>query len=159
MKIAIGCDHIVTNLKTKIVKNLVEKGFIIYDCGTHDSERTHYPMYGHCVGTLIAEKKVDLGIVICGTGVGISNAANKTKGIRCILTKCPLVAKAARENYDANVLAMGGEIINVGLMLRIIDQFINAKYLKNNDKSIEIINNKINHNNYSLEIFKNELQK
>ncbi|MDQ0513857.1 galactose-6-phosphate isomerase [Mycoplasmoides fastidiosum] len=159
MKIAIGCDHIVTPIKNKIVEKLVEAHHEVYDCGTHDLERTHYPLYGHAVSTLVAQQKVDYGIVICGTGVGIANSCNKVKNIRCVLTKTPLIAQQARTQYDANVLAMGGEIINFGLMWTIIQNFINTKFNQENSGIIDKINGKISFENYQTDLLAEQLQK
>ena len=78
MKIAIGCDHIVTPIKDNVIKTLEKQGHTVIDCGTYDLVRTHYAMYGFEVARQVATKKADFGVVICGTGVGITNSASKT---------------------------------------------------------------------------------
>ena len=143
MKISIGCDHIVTEIKNEMVKYLREKGHEVFDEGTHDSERTHYPIYGRKVGLRVLKKEADFGIVICGTGVGISNAASKVPGIRLSLVRDVLTAKMAREKLNANVLGLGGRITGMGLIQNITDEFLTAQYNKTaeNEKLIERINN------------------
>ena len=143
MKISIGCDHIVTDIKNEVVKYLKENGHDVFDEGTYDSERTHYPIYGRKVGLRVREKEADFGIVICGTGVGISNAASKVPGIRLSLVRDVLTAKAARKYLNANVLGLGGRITGIGLIQNITDEFLNTKYEKTeeNERLIERINN------------------
>lgn len=132
--IAIGCDHIVVSLKYQIVNLLKSKGYKVIDCGTFDKDRTHYPIYGQKVGLLVSNKKVDFGIVLCGTGVGIINAVNKTKGIRGVLVHDILTAEAARKEYDANVIGFGGNIVGIGFIENAIDVFSNTKFNKQNMK-------------------------
>lgn len=128
MKIAVGCDHIVTEIKNDVVKYLQKKGIEVIDCGTYDKERTHYPIYGKRVGEKVALKEADLGIVLCGTGVGITNAANKIKGIRCVLTQDVSVVKYAREVLNANVLGFGGRVSGIGMIEDLIDTFLETPY-------------------------------
>jgi galactose-6-phosphate isomerase len=157
MKIAIGCDHIVTPMKDHMVKYLTNQGYKVIDCGTYGNIRTHYPIYGFEVARQVVNKKVDLGIVICGTGVGITNAAQKTKGARVVLTREVEIAKKARELYNANILGMGGNITGIGLMERIADTFLNAKYLGANKNNLKIIDSLIKNKNYDVNQFKKEI--
>ena len=130
MKIAVGCDHIVTDTKNEVVKYLREQGHEVFDEGTYDFERTHYPIYARKVGLRILNKEVDFGIVICGTGVGISNAAGKVPGVRISLVRDVLTAKMARKNLNANVLGLGARITGIGLIQNIIDEFLAAEYVE-----------------------------
>lgn len=142
-KIAIGCDHTVTPFKDQIAKALKDQGHSVIDCGTYNLERTHYPIYGREVALKVAKKECNFGIVICGTGIGIANSANKVKNIRCILASDLMLAKLARENYDANILAMGGRVNGIGKMLDLVNIFLNTNYKNINHKEIEMIDTKI----------------
>lgn len=157
MRIALGCDHIVTPIKDEVYKYLSSLGHDVIDCGTYDLTRTHYPIYGRAVGYLVSTKQADLGIVICGTGVGITNSANKTKGVRAILTRNVSTAIDARRNWDANVLGMGGRITGFGLMTEIIDAFLKTKYNNKNDDKINQINSLIKYDNFEKELLDKEI--
>lgn len=143
MKIAIGCDHIVTDIKNHIVSYLEKKGHIVKDFGTYDHVRTHYPIYGLRVGLAVSKKEVDCGIVCCGTGVGISNAAQKVKGVRCALVGDVQSARYAKEELDCNVLALGGRVFGIGLIEDMIDAYLESEYQNKNQDLIEKINNLI----------------
>ena len=134
MKIVIGCDHIVTDVKDKLKESLISKGHEVYDVGTYDFVRTHYPIFGQKIAENVASKKYDIGVAICGTGVGISNSSQKIKGARVALVSDLLSAEIARSQYDANIIAFGGRITGLGIMEEAIDVFINTKF--NGEKEV-----------------------
>ncbi len=138
MKIAVGCDHIVTEIKNDVVKYLEKKGIDVIDCGTYDKERTHYPIYGKRVGEKVASKEADYGIVLCGTGVGITNAANKIKGVRCFLTQDVSVVRYARRELNANVLGFGGRVSGMGVIEDLIDAFLETEYEETEERDLQI---------------------
>lgn len=128
MIISVGCDHIVTDIKIKVVDYLKSKGHKVIDNGTYDHERTHYPIYGKKTAEKVINKDAELGIVICGTGVGVTVSANKVKGTRTVLARDLFTVKYARENLNANILGMGGRITGMGLMENMIDVFLETKF-------------------------------
>ncbi|ADY57547.1 ribose-5-phosphate isomerase [Syntrophobotulus glycolicus DSM 8271] len=128
MKIALGADHGGYLLKEEIKEYLRESGYEVSDYGTDSCESVDYPSFGAAVGQALMEKKADLGIVICGTGIGISLAANKVKGIRAALCVNSYMARMAREHNNANVLALGARVIGAGLALDIVDTFVKASF-------------------------------
>lgn len=128
MKIALGADHGGFELKNKIKSFLENKGHQVLDFGTNCGESVNYPIYGKKVATSVVNKEADCGIIVCGTGIGISIAANKVKGIRCALCMNTTMAKLTREHNDANILALGERMIGDVLALDIVDTFINSTF-------------------------------
>ncbi|EHJ07568.1 ribose 5-phosphate isomerase B [Staphylococcus simiae] len=128
MKIGIGNDHVGIELKPIIKSYLEELGYEVIDFGAHSNERTDYPEYGKTVGEAVINNKVDLGILICGTGVGISIAANKVKGIRAVVCSDPYTAKLSREHNNTNVLAFGSRVIGSELAKMIVREWLEAEF-------------------------------
>lgn len=126
--IAIGNDHTGYDLKMEIIKYLEEKGIEYKDFGCGKVETSDYPVYAKAVCKAIQNKECDKGILICGTGIGISIAANKMKGIRAALCHDCFSAEATRLHNDANVLALGARVIGPGLAVKIVDTFLNTEF-------------------------------
>ena len=129
MKIAIGNDHAAVALKQEIMGYLQEKGYEMVNVGTDSNESFHYPVSGYRVAKMVAAGEADLGILICGTGVGISLAANKVKGIRCCVCSEPYTAKLSRQHNNTNILAFGARVVGPDLAKMIVDEWLNAKFL------------------------------
>ena len=128
MKIAIGNDHTALELKQIIMDLLKERGHEIVDMGTNSNISSDYPTYGELVGKAVAEKKVDCGIAICGTGLGISLAANKIKGVRAVVCSEPFTAKMSREHNDCNVLAFGARVIGYEMAKMIVEIWLDSDF-------------------------------
>lgn len=128
MKIAIGNDHAALELKNHIVDYLVKEGHEVVNFGTDTPASTDYPIYGARVAHAVANGECERGIVICGTGIGISISANKVKGIRCALCSEPVSAKLTRQHNDANVLAMGARIIGPAMAEEIVHTFLTTEF-------------------------------
>ena len=128
MKIAIGNDHTALEMKAAIKAHLEEKGYEVLDLGTNSTDSCDYPVYGEKVGRAVVDGEADLGIAICGTGVGSSLAANKVKGVRACVCSEPYTAKLSRMHNDSNVLAFGARVIGVELAKMIVDEWLNASF-------------------------------
>lgn len=128
MKIALGSDHGGLSLKKDIIAYLEKKNIEVKDFGTLTGESCDYPDYALKVAEEVAEKKYDFGILVCGTGIGISIAANKVPGIRAALCSDTFSAHATREHNNANILALGERVVGKGLALDIVETFINSKF-------------------------------
>lgn len=128
MKIAIGNDHTALEMKEAVKVHLEEKGYEVLDLGTNSTDSCDYPVYGEKVGRAVADGEADLGIAICGTGVGISLAANKVKGVRACVCSEPYTAKLSRMHNDSNVLAFGARVVGVELAKMIVDEWLNASF-------------------------------
>lgn len=128
MKIAIGCDHAGINLKPVLIKYLEEKGYEFYDFGTYTKDSCNYAEYGAKVAEAVASGEYDRGILICGTGIGMSIVANKVPGIRCAHCHDSFSARATRMHNDANVIAFGERCIGVGIMLDIVEAFLTTEF-------------------------------
>jgi ribose 5-phosphate isomerase B len=128
MKIAIGSDHAAFALKEIVKKHLLDSGHQVEDMGTHSPDRTDYPIYGEKVAKAVVSGKAQYGVVICGTGAGISITANKVRGVRCVLASEPYTAVLSRQHNNANMLAMGARVVGEGLACMIVDQFLAAEF-------------------------------
>ena len=128
MVIAVGCDHVGYELKKNVIEHLEKLGDEVRDFGCDGPEPTDYPIYGERVGRAVASGECALGIVICGTGVGISLAANRVAGVRAAACSEPYTAAMARRHNDANVVAFGARVVGRDLALMIVDEFRNARF-------------------------------
>ena len=128
MKLAIGNDHVAVEMKREIKAYLEEKGIEVVDVGTNSTERFNYPVSGYKVAKLVAAGEVDGGVLICGTGVGISLAANKVKGIRACCCSDSFSCEYTRRHNDANALCMGGRVVGAGLACQLVDIFLNTEF-------------------------------
>lgn len=126
--IAIGCDHGGFDLKEKVKAHLEEKGYEVKDMGCYDKNACDYPVYGKAVANSVADGTCEKGIVICTTGIGISIAANKVKGVRAALCADSTTARMTRLHNDSNVLAMGAGIVGENLAMDIVDTFITTEF-------------------------------
>jgi galactose-6-phosphate isomerase len=158
MKIAIGCDHIVTHMKDHMVQYLTKKGHKVIDCGTYGDVRTHYDIYGFEVARQVVTKQAEVGIVMCGTGVGITNSAQKVKGTRVCLTRDVEVARKSKELYNCNILGMGGNIVGIGLMEAIVDVFLSTRHKGGNKATIKAIDSRISKPNYNTHQFDGKIK-
>ena len=128
MTISLGCDHGGFLLKEHIKSYLEGQGHQVTDCGCYSTDSVDYPLYGQATAQAVADGSCQTGIVICTTGIGISIAANKVKGIRCALCSEPLSAEMARRHNDANLLAMGAGMVGPHMAQRIVDTFLSTAF-------------------------------
>lgn len=126
--VAIGCDHAGFALKEILKKALAERGYRVLDCGTDGPESVDYPDFGKAVAEAVTGGKAKLGVIACGTGIGISMAANRNPKIRAALCTSGLMAQLARAHNDANVLALGARIIGPETALDCLDRFLETKF-------------------------------
>lgn len=128
MRIGIGNDHVAIELKSTIKEHLEQQGYEVVDFGTNSPERFDYPISGYKVGKAVASGDVDLGVLICGTGVGISLAANKVHGIRACVCSDPYSAKLSREHNNTNIIAFGARVVGPELAKMIVDEWLAATF-------------------------------
>ena len=128
MKIAIGNDHVAVGLKNHIKKYLEDKGHTLVDFGAYTDERCDYPIYGKKVALAVASGECECGILICGTGVGISLAANKVKGIRAAVCSEPYTARLTKKHNNANIIAFGARVVGEEMAEMIVDEYLSATY-------------------------------
>lgn len=126
--IAIGADHGGYELKQSVIKHLEERGIEYKDFGTYSGEAVDYPVIAEAVGKAIAAGEFERGILVCGTGIGMSMAANKVKGIRAACCSDTFSAKFTRLHNDANILCFGGRVVGAGLALEMVDAYLDAEF-------------------------------
>lgn len=128
MRIAIGSDHAGYHLKAEIAAALREDGHQVDDYGTHSTESCDYPDFAQVVAEAVRDGRCDVGILVCGTGIGMSIAANKVPGVRAALCAEPFSARMARAHNDANVLCLGARVVGPGLALETVRAFLSAQF-------------------------------
>lgn len=141
--IAIGNDHVAYDMKLEIIEYFKSKGLEYLDCGANTKDQVDYTDFGYAVAKLVSQGKCDRGVLICGSGVGISISANKVNGIRCVVCSEPYSAKLSRQHNNTNILAIGSRVVGIGLAKMILDEWLEAEYeggrhQKRIDKIIEI---------------------
>ena len=128
MKLAIGNDHTAVEMKNEIAEHLKSRGIEVVNVGTDTAERFDYPLAGYRVARLVASGEVDGGVLICGTGVGISLAANKVAGIRACVCSDPYTAKLSKQHNNTNIIAFGARVIGVETAKMIVDEWLDARF-------------------------------
>ena len=128
MKIAIGNDHVAVEMKNQISEYLISLGHEVINYGTDTEERCDYPVYGEAVARAVVKGEAERGIVICGTGVGISLAANRVRGVRAVVCSEPYSAALSREHNNTNVLAFGARVIGIELAKLIVKSWLDAEF-------------------------------
>jgi ribose 5-phosphate isomerase B len=139
MHIGIGNDHVAVDMKLLIKAYLESKGHTVTDFGTAARESSHYPIYGSRVARAVASGKVDCGIVICGTGIGIGLAANRVPGIRCATCSDPYSARMAKEHNNCNMLAFGARVVGSEVAKMLVDEWLNAKYEQRHQVRLDML--------------------
>lgn len=155
-KIALGCDHTAILLKGILKEQLQQQGYLVIDCGTNSNSSVHYPIFGYRAAIQVASGQCTKAIVICGTGIGIANAANKIKGIRVALVNSVCGAIYAVQELNANVLALGARTLGADLACMIVGEFLKAKYCPANSSSqavVQTVNNLITHDQLKKNLF------
>jgi len=127
-KLAIGNDHTAVDMKNEIMAYLQDKGYEVVNVGTDSAERFNYPVAGYKVARMVADGEVDGGVLICGTGVGISLAANKVRGIRAVVCSEPYSARLSRQHNNTNIVAFGARVVGVETAKDIVDAWLGAEY-------------------------------
>ena len=127
-KIALGCDHAGFEMKDAVIAHLQERGWAVIDVGTDSSDSCDYPVFAHEVCKNIQDGNAELGILICGTGIGMSLVANKHRGIRAAACSDTFSARLTRVHNNANVLCFGTRVVGIGLALDLVDNFLDAEF-------------------------------
>lgn len=139
--VAFGCDHGGYDYKKVVIDHLKERGIEVIDCGCDSTASVDYPVFADKVCTEITEKRAELGILICGTGIGMSIAANKHKGIRAACCENTFSAKMTRAHNDSNILCLGARVIGYGLALDMIDLFVETEFMgERHQKRVDMLN-------------------
>lgn len=128
MKLAIGNDHVAVEMKREIKAHLEAQGVEVVDVGTNEPGSFNYPISGYKVAKLVASGEVDGGVLICGTGVGISLAANKVEGIRACVCSEPFTARMSKQHNNANIIAFGARVVGTELAKMIVDEWLHAEF-------------------------------
>lgn len=128
MKIGIGNDHAGTELKFEIIKHLEEKGHEVVNFGSDTAESCSYTIAGKAVAHAIVNKEIDYGVLICGTGVGISISANKVRGVRAAVCSEPFTARLVKQHNDAQIIAFGARVVGSGMAKMIVDEFLDHEF-------------------------------
>ena len=128
LKIALGSDHVGLDLKNEIADHLTQKGYTCHDFGAFDKKRTSYPIHAKTVCQAVVSGEYDRGILICGTGIGMSITANKIHGIRAVVCSEPYSAALSRQHNNTNILAMGARVVGIDLAEMIVDIWLSSNY-------------------------------
>lgn len=128
MKIVFGCDHAGFPLKEAVIAHLRERGHEVVDVGCFSTEQVDYPVVGELAARRVASGECELGVIVCGTGIGISLAANRVKGVRAAACSEPYSAEMARRHNNVNIISFGARVVGEGVACAIVDAFLNARF-------------------------------